>query len=58
MIYQKEVKMARQTIVISDEVYQQLMAYIDKNYGQNRRVLSMVIEKAVKEFLEKEGGRC
>jgi predicted CopG family antitoxin len=47
----------RQTIVISDEVYQELMKYIDKNYGQNRRVLSIVIEKAVKEFLEREGGK-
>jgi hypothetical protein len=48
--------MARQTIVMTDETYNELMKYIDKNYGQNRRVLSMVIEKAVKEFLERQGG--
>lgn len=47
----------RQTITISDEVYQQLLSYIDKNYGKGRRVLGLVIERAIKEFLEKEGGK-
>jgi len=47
--------MARTTITLSDEVLKRLQDYIDKKYGEHR-VLSMVIEKAIKEFLEKEGG--
>ena len=49
----KELKM-RQTIIITDKTYKELQAYIDKHYGENRRVLSMVIEKALKEFLKRE----
>jgi metal-responsive CopG/Arc/MetJ family transcriptional regulator len=45
--------MARTTITLSDEVLKRLQDYIDRKYGE-RRVLSMVIEKAIKEFLEKE----
>jgi len=47
--------MARQHIVISDEVFEKLEDYIRKNYGENRRVLSIVIEKAVVEFLKQMG---
>ncbi len=47
--------MVRQNIVISDDVYSKLEDYIAKNYGENRRVLSIVIEKAVVEFLKQMG---
>ena len=49
--------MARTTITLNDEVLKQLEDYIDKNYGKGRKVLSLVIEKAIKEFLEKEGNK-
>jgi len=47
--------MVRQNVVISDEVYDKLQEYISKNFGQGRRVLSIVIEKAVVEFLKQMG---
>lgn len=46
--------MARTTIIISDKVLKKLQDYIDENYGEGRRALSLVIERAVKEFLEKK----
>jgi len=45
----------RQTIVINDVLYKELEVYIEKTYGKDRRVLSVVIEKAIKEFLEQMG---
>jgi len=44
-----------QNIVLSDETYDKLVEYIDKNYGQGRRVLSIVVEQAVTLFLEQAG---
>lgn len=49
--------MARTTITLNDEVLKQLQKYIDEHYGSGRKVLSMVIERAIKEFLKKEGGK-
>ncbi|MBA7597498.1 hypothetical protein ES703_04501 [subsurface metagenome] len=46
----------RQTITINDELYQRLLNYIQRHYGEGRRVLGVVIEKAIREFLDKEGG--
>jgi len=47
----------RQTITINDELYQRLLNYIERHYGKGRRVLGIVIEKAIKELLDKEGGK-
>lgn len=47
--------MVRQNIVLSDETYDKLEDYIKKNYGEGRRVLSIVIEKALVEFLKQMG---
>lgn len=49
--------MARTTITLNDEVLKRLQKHIDEHYGEGRKVLSLVIEKAIKEFLEREGGK-
>jgi len=42
--------MKKLTIYLPDEVYEDLMKYIDQTYS-GRRVLSLVIEKALRAYL-------
>ena len=44
--------MPRLTISLTDETHSRLLRYIEKKYGKNRRVHSVIIEEALKRFLD------
>ena len=44
----------RTSVTLSEEIHRELQSYIQERFGAGRRVLSVIIEQAIKEFLEKQ----
>jgi metal-responsive CopG/Arc/MetJ family transcriptional regulator len=50
--------MARQTVILSDKVYNKLRQYISETYaGRQRGILGIIIEEAIKEYLERRSNK-